>query len=408
MARLLFVHNNFPAQLGFVAAAMSGRGHACRAIASGTGREVPGVPLLRWAVKRGSTPGIFPPATRAEADFVRGHAAAQAALKLRQEGWAPDVIVGHPGWGETIFLHEIFPAARQVLYAEFYYRSAGADVGFDPEFGEPQLGERFRVHAKNATMALALAEADRIVTPTAFQASLLPQAFRTRATILHEGVDTDRVRPVPNARINLDGGRVLDGSKPVITFVNRHFEPLRGYHVFLRALPRLMAEVPEAEILLIGSDEAGPYGQPPPEGTTWKALFLDEVKERVDMARVHFTGTLSNPTLHAALSIGKAHVYYTYPFVLSWSLLEAMACECLVIGSDTAPVREAVTTGETGLLLDFFDHNALAEALIEACRQPDDFLPLRRAARATVRARFNRVDCAAAWVDLLEGRCKPP
>jgi glycosyltransferase involved in cell wall biosynthesis len=404
MANLLFVHNNFPAQLGFVAQAMAARGHACRAIASGTGRELPGIPLTRWSGIRGSTPGIFAPATRAEADFIRGSAAARAAIGLKESGFIPDVIVGHPGWGETAFLGEVFRNARQVLYAEFYYSSEGGDVGFDPEFAPPSLEEKFRIHAKNATMAMAFAEADRIVAPTLFQAGLLPPAFRSLATIIHEGVDTDRIRPDPRARVSV-AGRSLDRSKPVVTFINRRFEPLRGYHVFMRALPRLLAEVPDAEVLLVGSDQQAGYGLPPPKGATWKQRFLDEVKDRLDLSRVHFTGQLPHRQMLAALSISRAHVYYTYPFVLSWSLLEAMASECLVVASDTAPVRDALRSGENGLLLDFFDHGALAQALIEACRSPERFAPLRKAARATVTANFNRSQCSAAWVTLLEELC---
>ena len=404
MASLLFVHNNFPAQLGLIASAMAVRGHDCRAVSSVTGRELAGIPLVRWGGIPGSTPGIFAPAVRAEADFIRGSAAAQAALGLRESGFMPDVIVGHPGWGETIFLGEVFPKARQVAYAEYYYRAHGGDVGFDPEFKAPSLDEKFRVHAKNATMAMAFGEADRIVAPTPFQAGLLPVAFRSRTAIIHEGVDTDLVRPAPNARVTV-AGRVLDRSKPIITFINRRFEPLRGYHVFMRALPRVLAQVPEAEILLIGSEQQGGYGLPPPKGATWKQLFLDEVKGRIDASRVHFTGPLPHGEMLAALSLSRAHVYYTYPFVLSWSLLEAMASECLVIASDTAPVRDAIRSGENGLLLDFFDHDALAEALVEACRSPERFAPLRKAARETVIADFNRARCSAAWVDLLEGLC---
>jgi glycosyltransferase involved in cell wall biosynthesis len=260
------------------------------------------------------------------------------------------------------------------------------------------------VHAKNATMAMAFGEADRIVAPTPFQAGLLPVAFRSRTAIIHEGVDTDLVRPAPNARLTV-AGRVLDRSKPIITFINRRFEPLRGYHVFMRALPRVLAQVPDAEILLIGSEQPGGYGLPPPKGATWKQLFLDEVKDSLDPSRVHFTGPLPHGEMLAALSLSTAHVYYTYPFVLSWSLLEAMASECLVIASDTAPVRDAIRSGENGLLLDFFDHDALAEALVEACRSPERFAPLRKAARETVIADFNRARCSAAWVDLLEGLC---
>jgi len=295
-------------------------------------------------------------------------------------------------------------SARQVAYAEYYYRAHGGDVGFDPEFKAPSLDEKFRVHAKNATMAMVFGEADRIVAPTPFQAGLLPVAFRSRTAIIHEGVDTDLVRPAPNARLTV-GGRVLDRSKPIITFINRRFEPLRGYHVFMRALPRVLAQVPDAEILLIGSEQPGGYGLPPPKGATWKQLFLDEVKDSLDPSRVHFTGPLPHGEMLAALSLSRAHVYYTYPFVLSWSLLEATASECLVIASDTAPVRDAIRSGENGLLFDFFDHDALAEALVEACRSPERFAPLRKAARETVIADFNRARCSAAWVDLLEGLC---
>jgi glycosyltransferase involved in cell wall biosynthesis len=404
MADVLFVHTNFPAQFGFVAQAMAARGHRCRAIASSTGREIAGVPLLRWSGGRGSTPGIFPPATRAEADFIRGTGAARAALALKEGGFEPDVVVGHPGWGETVFLREVFPKARQVAYAEFYYRVEGGDVGFDPEFGTPSIEERFRIQAKNATMAMAYAEADRIVAPTRFQASLLPAAFRERAAIIHEGVDPKRVRPDPNARLEA-GKHVLDRGTPVVTFVNRRFEPLRGYHVFMRALPRFLAEVPDAHAVLIGSDAEAGYGLAAPKGTTWRQRFLDEVKDRIDLGRVHFTGHLPHDRMLAALSIARAHVYYTYPFVLSWSLLEAMASECLIVASDTAPLRDAIRPGENGLLLDFFDHGALAEALIAACRTPEAFVPLRKAARETVIAEFDRAKCRDAWVALVEELC---
>jgi glycosyltransferase involved in cell wall biosynthesis len=404
MADILFVHNNFPAQFGFVAQAMAARGHRCRAIASSTGREITGVPLVRWTGGRGSTSGIFPPATRAEADLIRGTAAARAALALKEKRFAPDVIVGHPGWGETVFLREVFPAARQVAYAEFYYRSEGGDVGFDPEFGTPSLEEKFRIHAKNATMAMAYAEADRIVAPTRFQAGMLPAAFRERAAIVHEGVDAERVRPDPDARLKV-GKLVLDRATPVVTFINRRFEPLRGYHVFMRALPRFLAEVPDAHAVLIGSDGEAGYGLAAPKGATWRQRFLDEVKDRIDLGRVHFTGHLPHDRMLAALSIARAHVYYTYPFVLSWSLLEAMASECLIVASDTAPLRDAIRPGQNGLLLDFFDHDALSEALIAACRNPEDFAPLRKAARETVIADFNRAKCREAWVALVEELC---
>lgn len=398
---ILFVHNNFPAQFGFVAEAAVARGYRCAAIASHTGRQQPGVAMERWQVRRSSTPAILKEAVRAEADLLRAGAAAEAALKLRQQGFRPDLIVGHPGWGETIYLREIFPEARQVIYAEYYYRTADGDVGFDAEFGPATAP--MELHAKNIGLALALSEADAIVAPTPFQASRLPGVFRQRTEILHEGVDLERIRKNPAARFATTSGKVLDGSRPVITFVSRKLEPLRGYHIFMRALPRLLEQVPHAEVLIIGEAARAGYGSAAPGGRTWAELILDEVRESIDPARVHFTGRLPYDRFVDALSLSWAHVYLTYPFVMSWSLLEAMTCGCLIVGSDTAPVRDAITDGGNGLLVDFFDHDGLATRLIEACRAPGSFDHLRQAARATVEARYDRARvCLPAWMALIE------
>lgn len=401
MTNILFVHNNFPAQFGFVAEAAAARGHRCAAIASPTGRAMPGVPVEKWVASRSSSREILRDAVRAEADLIRARAASEAAMRLRQQGFDPDLIVGHPGWGETIYLREIFPRARQILYSEYYYRTSDGDVGFDPEFGP--AAAPMELHAKNIGLALALAEADAIVAPTPFQASRLPDVFRARTQTLHEGVDTARIRRNSGARLATQDGRVLDGSRPVITFVSRKLEPLRGYHIFMRALPRLLEAAPDAEVLIIGELARAGYGAAAPEGRTWAEVILDEVRDRVDLNRVHFTGRLPYDQFIAALSLSWAHVYYTYPFVLSWSLLEAMACECLIVGSATAPVRDAITHGENGLLLDFFDHGALADTLTEACRKPRRFDPLRKAARATVEARYDRASiCLPEWMELIE------
>ena len=321
------------------------------------------------------------------------------SLRAEAAGIPPGPHHRPPGWGETIYLSEIFPEARQLLYAEYYYRSEGGDVGFDPEF-EPETSARppITLHAKNAGLMLAMSEADRIVCPTGFQASRLPSLVRDRVTVVHEGIDTGAIKPAPGASITLPGGRVLDASRPVVTFVNRRFEPLRGFHIFLRALPKLLAEVPNAEVVLIGADEAGGYGLPPPKGKTWGEVFRAELGDRLDPARVHFLGRVKHETMLAALSISAAHVYFTYPFVLSWSLLEAMASACLIIGSNTAPVREVIVDGENGILLDFFDVDGLADRLIEACRAPDRFPGLRAAARQTIVDRFDRTRvCLPAW-----------
>jgi glycosyltransferase involved in cell wall biosynthesis len=403
MTSVLFVHNGSPGRFAFIARALSQRGWRCALVNGPTGSDLPGVKSVRWQLRRSSTAGIFPAATRAEADLMRGRAAAEAARRLKAEGFDPRLIIGHPGWGEMAFLREVFPQARQIQLGEFYYRSGGADVGFDAEFGPVEFDEQLRVHAKNAVLAMSYAEADRIVVPTPFQASLLPEVFQQRVSVIHEGVDTSVARPQPQAEIRLNGGLVLDRRIPVVTFANRFFEPMRGFHILMRTLPRVFTELPDLHVLMIGSDKSQGYGKPPPAGKTWKQIMLQELEGRLDLGRIHFTGQLSYPTFLAALSISAAHVYLTYPFVLSWSLLDAMACECLVVGSDTAPVRDVIRPGINGLLVDFFDQEGLAKTLIAACRNPERYAPLRRAARETVVTSFDRASvCEPAWLGLID------
>ena len=401
-ADVLFVHNNFPAQFGFIAAALKRRGWRCAAIGSPTARSAD-IPVRQWKLPRGTGKDTYAYAVRAEADFLRARATAEVAVDLKAKGFDPDVIVGHPGWGETLLLHDVFPRARQVLHGEFYYHATGADVGFDPEFGQPGEDERWRIEAKNATLALAYIEAQAIVAPTLFQASQFPAVLRPLTRIIHEGVDTQRIQPRPHAKIKIKDGPTLDRSTPIITFINRNFEPLRGFNVFMRALPALLEAAPEAHVVLIGNEGARGYGGEAGGGLTWKAKMLEEVGSRLDMARVHFTGHVPHDFMLDAVSIAAAHVYYTYPFVLSWSCLEAMACEAMVIGSDTGPVRDAITDGVDGRLLPFTDVEALSQAMIEACRRPGDFAHMRAAARRTVVDRYDRARlCEPAWLQVVD------
>ncbi len=359
--------------------------------------------LVKWTSNRGTTNGILPAAIRIEADLIRGAAAAEAALKLRATGFDPKLIIGHPGWGETSYMREIFPAAKQIVYAEYYYHSTGGDVGFDSEFSPAQAVDPHLLYAKNAGMALAFAEAEAIVSPTPFQASLLPEVFRQRTRIIHEGVDTAVIKPHPKPRLELGNGKVIDGSRPLVTLINRRFEPLRGFHIFMRALPKFMAAVPNADVVVIGADERGGYGKPADGKLTWGQQLYAEISDQVDRSRIHFVGRVPHPVMIEALTLSSAHVYYTYPFVMSWSLLEAMATECLVLASDTAPVRDAITNGKDGILNDFFDVEALSDAMIAACKAPAKFAKLRKAARRTVKARYDRATiCEPAWLELVE------
>jgi len=396
---VLFVHTNFPAQFRDLAQTLVARGVPCWAIGQAASPGVQGVRIGRYALDRGTTPQIFPFAVRAEADLIRGTAALRMAQAMKAQGVEPQVIVGHPGWGETIFLDEVWPNARQALFSEFFYRGRGLDIDFDNEFLPATEDAILRGKAKNAVMTLALTDAEIIVAPTEFQASVLPPVFRPRVRVIHEGVDVDAVRPGPADPFALPDGRVIAPGTPVITYANNHMEPMRGLHIFARALPRLMAEVPEAQVLMFGQDSPRPYGGAPPEGRTWRQVAFEGLA--VDPARLHVLGKTPHAQLLAAMRLSTAHVYYTYPFVLSWSLVEALASGCYVIGSDTPPVRDAIEDGVNGRLLPFFDADGLAQAMIEACRDPAASAPLRAAARATAVAKFSSRTGREGWIGVL-------
>ncbi len=396
---VLFVHNNFPAQFRGLANALLGRGVPCAAIGSADAPGVEGVTMARYSLDRGTAPGILPLAVRAEADLIRGSGALRVAHKLKAAGFDPQVIVGHPGWGESLFLDEVWPDARRILFSEFFYRGRGLDIDFDEEFFQADEQAVLQGKAKNAVMTLALAEADAIVAPTEFQASVLPPVFRPRVRVIHEGVDTEAIRPGPAAPFVLPDGQVISPGTPVITHVNNHLEPLRGLHIFARALPRLMAEVPGAQVLIFRRESPRPYGGSPPDGRTWREVVFEGLE--IDPTRLHFLGKTAHDQMLAALRLSTAHVYYSYPFVLSWSLVEAMASGCYVVASDTPPLHDAIENGVSGRLLPFFDVAALSEAMIEACRDPAASAPMRAAARATAIAKFSRRDGLAAWLGLL-------
>lgn len=400
--QVLIIHQNFPGQFGLLTAALMERGDRVVAIGGPTSRQIEGVPMARWRQGRGSTPNIFYQAVRAEADLIRGEAGLQAAMALKERGFTPDVIIAHPAWGETVHLRQVYPDVPQLLFGELHYRAKGGDTDFDVEFDATTIHDEMRIHAKNAVQTLALMDADRIVCPTRFQADSFPRLFQPMIEVIHEGVDTERAKKRP-AVLELPNGGRLDGSTPVITFINRRFERLRGFHIFMRALPDFLAACPKAQVVLIGEEQGVSYGAPLPDGREWKDHMLAEVGDRLDLDRVHFLGRVEHGRMIDALSISWGHVYYTYPFVLSWSLLEAMSCECLIIGSDTAPVREVVEHGVNGVLNDFFDVPALTAAMVRAVREPESFAGMRKAARATVVPRYDsRLTGVPAWLRLID------
>jgi len=381
--KVLFVHNNFPGQYQHIARALATDSSIqIAAIGSSTSQAMSGVNLIRYSLRDVDVSATHPFARRFDMECHRGEQVLYALSSLATSGFVPDIIMAHPGWGETLPLRTIFPDARIILYCEFFYGMRGRDVGFDSEFPETGADGHVALHLKNASSLLALTDCDFGISPTDWQRSTFPKEYQRKISVIHEGIDVDVVKPAPDAVLRLPSGRELRRSDEVVTFVARNLEPLRGYHRFMRALPRIMAARPQAQVVVVGGDGTS-YGALPPPGTTWKSLFLNEVAKHIDQSRIHFTGRLSYSDYLSALQISSAHIYLTYPFVLSWSLLEALSVGCLVIGSDTDPVRE-VLNSENSLLVPFFDTEQLAERVIEALSFPRRFRSVRAQARRTI------------------------
>jgi glycosyltransferase involved in cell wall biosynthesis len=300
-----------------------------------------------------------------------------------KNGFVPDAIVGHAGWGEMQFVRQVAPQARITSFCEYFYHGQGSDVDFDPEF--PAAPDAMlRCHARNLHLTSALVDSDVGLSPTEWQASQFPDFLRQRIEVCHDGIETDRLTPHKEAWIKLgrDNIKAQLGDE-IITFINRNLEPMRGYHSFMRALPHILAERPKARVILLGGNEVS-YGPAPATGGGYKAQFLREVQDKIDLSRVHFVGQVPYGTMVNMLRISAVHVYLTVPFVLSWSMLEAMSLGCCVVGSSTPPVQEVITHGQNGLLVDFFDPKAIAQQVCEVLARPKDHQALRLAARAHV------------------------
>jgi glycosyltransferase involved in cell wall biosynthesis len=390
---ILFIHQNFPGQFKFLAPALIGQGHTVLAMTmqKTEASEWQGVRLVPYSAARGTTPNVHPWVSDFETKTIRGEACFRAALKLREEGFTPDVIVAHHGWGESLFLKEVWPSAKLGIYCEFFYHPHGADVGFDPEFPAKDPGEVCRLRLKNLNNLLHFEVADAGISPTHWQASTFPQPFRDHITVVHDGIDTQAVAPNPNVQLTLNGNIKITRNDEIITFVNRNLEPYRGYHIFMRALPELLRQRPNARVLIVGGDDVS-YGARPDGDRKWKDIFAAEVRPRIsdaDWARVHFLGHIAYQHFIPLLQVSTVHVYLTYPFVLSWSLLEAMSVGCTIVASDTQPLHEAIRHNETGRLVNFFDINALTAQVCELLDNPNERSRLGAHARTFAQAHYD-------------------
>ncbi|WP_375449419.1 glycosyltransferase family 4 protein [uncultured Devosia sp.] len=393
MTRILFVHRHGPGQFVHLATHLAQRGEEVTLLCESADQPMPGVRVIRH--RQVGQQG--PDGTATDYHLRLGTEVAHVLAALRRQEGAPDLIVGHGGWGSLLFAKDVFPATPQLNYCEFFYQPKGADVGFDPE-APTRLTDVSKLKARNFAQISTLMHMDAGISPTQWQKSLFPKPLRHRIGVVHDGIDTGFCRPDAGAGFTLPDGRTLRAGDPVVTYAARNLEPYRGFPQFMRAAAELARTNPHV-VFLVAGGEATSYGPSPADGRTWRQVMMDETG--MDPARIHFLGTLPHAELIRLFQVSAAHVYLTYPFVLSWSMLEAMASGALIVGSATAPVTEYITHGRNGLLVPFFDTQALTQTLRDALQTRQSLAPMRAAARRTVEERARLEDCLQLQVRAL-------
>jgi len=388
--KILFLHSNFPAQFRHLAVNLAK--NADNRIVFGTTRkegQIPGVYKLIYTPSREPKRETHHYIKPLESAVLHGQAVYRELNKLKKDGFYPEIVYGHSGWGPTMFIKDVFPRAKLLCYFEWFYNADGSDVGFDPS--EPLTpDDKLRVRIKNAPILTDLYSCDAGLCPTFWQKNQFPIEYHNKLKVMHDGVDTDYFSPRKNEKLILPSiGMNLSEAKEIITYVSRGMEPYRGFPQFMETVSLLQQRRKDCHVVVVGEDRVA-YGRRLPDGKSYKQLMLD--KFDFDLSRLHFTGRLPYPQYLQVLRASSAHVYLTRPFVLSWSMLEAMSTGCLLVASDTPPVRELIEDGVNGILVDFFSPQDIMRKLEKALDNPDRVEKLKTNARRTILEKYGLSD----------------
>ena len=398
--KLLFVHRAYPGQFrNLVEYLAKENRHQIKFLAYSLHETPPdSVEVARYQPSRAAHSATEACVQSTEDAVLFGQAAWQAAMRLKAQGFEPDVILGHSGWGPMLYLPDVFPRAKILGYFEWFYRSHGSSHGFHPNIPVSPEHEQ-QVRTKNVSILMELAASQAGVCPTVWQQQQFPAEYRSKIAVIHDGVDTAYFSPQSTGlhlpRLGLD----LRGKDQVVTYVATGMEPMRGFPEFMRVVSALQKRFPHCETVVVGEDRTE-YSNQLASGKTYRQLMLEMMP--YDLSRLHFTGRLSREEYRQVIQASTVHVYLTFPYILSWSMLEAMACGCLVVGSATAPVQEVLVNEQNGLLVDFFDARGIFERVAAVLSRSANFDVLRRNARETVLQRYEARDMLRRQLEFVQ------
>ena len=372
---ILFIHQNFPGQFKTLARELAAEGHRVFALALNPMETIPNVTVICYLPIRTQLDEKAPSLLREnDARLIRGESIYQAMKGLKKYGVRPEVVYAHPGWGEALFVKDVWPETRLVVYAEWYYNLYGQEVNFDPAMPALSEEQQLRLRLKNTCFLHALNDCDAAITPTEWQKSRFPRWAQEKITVIHEGLNLQELAAVKPRSLSIPKQNLrLTRAIPIVTYAARYLEPVRGFHYFMRALPAILAANKEAHVIVMGRD-AGVvglgYNSMNPKGVSWRQTMQTELNEKVDWKRVHFLGMLDRKLYLAMLKLSSCHVYLTTPFILSWSFLEAAALGLPIVASDTAPVQEFSSLRGLDLVA-FSDVDAIASHVLQHLHSAD-------------------------------------
>jgi glycosyltransferase involved in cell wall biosynthesis len=400
VTKILFLHPNFPAQFRHLATTLGQNKNY--EIVYGTKRqegEISGVRKLIYNPSREARKETHHYVRTLENAVLEGQAIYRLGDQLKKEGFYPDIVYGHSGWGPTLFIKDIFPKATLLCYFEWFYNAHGSDADFNP-LDPLNADDEARIRIKNAPILIDLYSCNYGLCPTRWQKQQFPPEYQDKITVLHDGVDTDYFQPKPGhqltlPRINLD----LSQTSEIVTYVARGMEPYRGFPQLIETISILQKRRPNCHFVIVGENRVA-YGKKLPEGQSYKDLMLE--KFPLDLSRVHFTGLLPYGEYLQVLQASSVHIYLTYPFVLSWSMLESLSTGCLVIASNTPPVKEVIQDGYNGLLVSFFSPEKIANRVEEVLDHPTKMEPIRVKARETIVNNYNLKDLLAQHLEWIK------